>query len=113
MAVGNALRFFDKNQSGARATAYTQRHIGLPPAAEARGKLIEKRDRHITFGSNVGAMQTFLLISTGNMRHSQNGTPDYGHEHREELINVKIAPANVAGEEGTRRLMQLFRVWCA
>src|SRR5512139_4068072 len=32
-------------------------------------------------------------------------------EHREDLINMKMAPANVAGEEGTRRLMQLIRVW--
>ena len=35
------------------------------------------------------------------------------HEHREDLINMKMAPGNVAGEEGTRRLMQLIRVWCA
>ena len=34
------------------------------------------------------------------------------HEHREDLINMKMAPANVA-EKGTRRLMQLIRVWCA
>lgn len=34
-------------------------------------------------------------------------------EHREDLINMKMAPANVAGEEGTRRLMQLIRVWCS
>jgi pyruvate formate-lyase/glycerol dehydratase family glycyl radical enzyme len=34
-------------------------------------------------------------------------------EHREDLINMKMAPANVAGEEGTRRLMQLARVWCS
>jgi formate C-acetyltransferase len=27
------------------------------------------------------------------------------------LINVKISPANVAGEEGTTRLMQLIRTW--
>src|SRR5512139_260545 len=33
-------------------------------------------------------------------------------EHREDLLNMKMAPANVAGEEGTRRLMQLMRVWC-
>ena len=34
-------------------------------------------------------------------------------EHREDLLNMKMAPANVAGEEGTRRLMQLVRVWSA
>jgi len=34
-------------------------------------------------------------------------------EHREDLINMKMAPANVAGEDGTRRLMQLVRVWCS
>lgn len=32
-------------------------------------------------------------------------------EHREDLLNMKISPANVAGEEGTRRLMQLIRAW--
>lgn len=32
-------------------------------------------------------------------------------EHREDLINMKMSPASVAGEEGTRRLMQLIRVW--
>ncbi|HYB37133.1 MAG TPA: pyruvate formate lyase family protein [Mycobacterium sp.] len=32
--------------------------------------------------------------------------------HREDLINMKVAPSTVAGEAGTRRLMQLFRVWC-
>ena len=34
-------------------------------------------------------------------------------EHREDLLNMKISPANVAGEEGTRRLMQLIRAWSA
>jgi pyruvate formate-lyase/glycerol dehydratase family glycyl radical enzyme len=29
-----------------------------------------------------------------------------------ELINMKFAPGNVAGEEGTRRLMQIIRTWC-
>lgn len=33
--------------------------------------------------------------------------------HREDLINMKMSPANVAGEDGTRRLMQLIRVWWA
>jgi pyruvate-formate lyase len=33
--------------------------------------------------------------------------------HREDLMNMKMAPGNVAGEAGTRRLMQLIRVWCA
>ena len=32
--------------------------------------------------------------------------------HREDLINMKMSPANVAGEDGTRRFMQLVRVWC-
>ena len=34
--------------------------------------------------------------------------------HREkggDLINLKFNPANVAGEEGTRRLMQVIRIW--
>ena len=25
---------------------------------------------------------------------------------------MKMSPANVAGDDGTRRLMQLIRVWC-
>ena len=29
-----------------------------------------------------------------------------------DLINMKFSPANVAGEEGTRRLMQIIRTWC-
>ena len=28
------------------------------------------------------------------------------------LINMKFAPANLAGEAGTRRLMQILRTWC-
>jgi formate C-acetyltransferase len=28
-----------------------------------------------------------------------------------DLINLKFSPANVAGEEGTRRLMQIIRTW--
>jgi formate C-acetyltransferase len=29
-----------------------------------------------------------------------------------DLINMKFSPANVVGEDGTRRLMQLVRTWC-
>jgi pyruvate formate-lyase/glycerol dehydratase family glycyl radical enzyme len=29
-----------------------------------------------------------------------------------DLMNLKFSPANVAGEEGTRRLMQVIRTWC-
>ena len=29
-----------------------------------------------------------------------------------DLINLKFSPANVAGEDGTRRLMQMIRTWC-
>jgi formate C-acetyltransferase len=29
------------------------------------------------------------------------------------LINMKFAPANIAGEAGTRRLMQIIRHWCS
>ncbi len=29
-----------------------------------------------------------------------------------DLINMKFSPQNVAGEEGTRRLMQIIRTWC-
>ena len=30
-----------------------------------------------------------------------------------DLINLKFNPANVAGEDGTRRLMQVIRTWCS
>ena len=33
-------------------------------------------------------------------------------EKEGDLINLKFSPANVAGEEGTRRLMQIIRTWC-
>ena len=33
-------------------------------------------------------------------------------EKSADLINMKFSPANVAGEEGTRRLMQIIRTWC-
>jgi formate C-acetyltransferase len=29
-----------------------------------------------------------------------------------DLMNLKFSPANLAGEEGTQRLMQLIRTWC-
>lgn len=29
------------------------------------------------------------------------------------MINLKFSPGNVAGEEGTRRLMQIIRTWCS
>jgi formate C-acetyltransferase len=28
------------------------------------------------------------------------------------MINMKFSPANLAGEAGTRRLMQVIRTWC-
>jgi formate C-acetyltransferase len=30
-----------------------------------------------------------------------------------DLMNIKFSPANVAGEDGTRRLMQVIRSWSA
>ena len=33
-------------------------------------------------------------------------------EKEGDLINLKFSPATVAGEEGTRRLMQIVRTWC-
>ena len=48
-------------------------------------------------------------VSLGSMRRA---TCRLYNTHREDLINMKMAPGNVAGEAGTRRLMQLMRVWC-
>lgn len=36
----------------------------------------------------------------------------YAKDKGPDLINMKFAPGNVAGEEGTRRLMQIIRTWC-
>lgn len=38
----------------------------------------------------------------------------FGYKERSaELINMKFSPANVAGPEGTRRLVSFIRSWCA
>ena len=48
---------------------------------------------------------TVALTSIANAR-------DRGfREKAGDLINLKFSPANVAGEEGTRRLMQIIRTW--
>ena len=33
-------------------------------------------------------------------------------EKEGDLINLKFSPASVAGDQGTRRLMQIIRTWC-
>jgi formate C-acetyltransferase len=48
---------------------------------------------------------TVALTSIANARH--RGFREKGGD----LINMKFSPANVAGEEGTRRLMQIIRTW--
>src|SRR5512136_49847 len=43
-------------------------------------KALPPETRHITWGSdpkNVGTTQTFVLVSTSTMRHSQNWVPDF------------------------------------
>ena len=35
------------------------------------------------------------------------------YEAAADLINMKFTPQTVAGEEGTRRLMQIIRHWCS
>jgi len=40
-----------------------------------------------------------------------NGRDRSFREKAGDLINLKFSPANVAGEEGTRRLMQIIRTW--
>ena len=48
---------------------------------------------------------TVALVSIANAR--DRGFREKGGD----LINLKFSPANVAGEEGTRRLMQVIRTW--
>ena len=43
---------------------------------------------------------------------TRTGSSSAYKTHREDLINIKVAPSTVAGEAGTRRLIQLFRLWC-
>lgn len=49
-------------------------------------------------------------VSVMSMAHA-TGTAckEKGHN----LINMKFSPANLAGEAGTRRLMQIIRTWCS
>ncbi len=47
-------------------------------------------------------------VSLTSMAHAR----DISHREKGgDLINLKFNPANVAGEEGTRRLMQIVRTW--
>jgi formate C-acetyltransferase len=49
-------------------------------------------------------------VSLTSIAHAHN------YSYREkggDLINLKFSPANLAGEEGTRRLMQIIRTWCS
>jgi pyruvate-formate lyase len=48
---------------------------------------------------------TVSLASMANARNTSF------KEKGPDLINMKFSPATVAGEEGTRRLMQLIRTW--
>ena len=48
---------------------------------------------------------TVALVSMANARNRSF------REKGGDLINLKFSPANVAGEEGTRRLMQVIRTW--
>ena len=44
-------------------------------------KALPPETRHFTWGSdpeNVGTTQTFVIVSTSTMRHSQNWVPDFG-----------------------------------
>lgn len=47
-------------------------------------------------------------VTMTSMAHGRNTSYK---EKGGELINMKFAPGNVAGEEGTRRLMQVIRTW--
>lgn len=49
---------------------------------------------------------TVLLASAARARDRSY------REKGPDLMNLKFSPANVAGEEGTRRLMQIIRTWC-
>jgi formate C-acetyltransferase len=48
-------------------------------------------------------------VALGSMARARNLSY---REKGGDLINLKFSPAAVAGEEGTRRLMQLIRTWC-
>jgi len=49
-------------------------------------------------------------VALTSMAHARNISY---REKGGELINLKFNPANVAGEDGTRRLMQVIRTWCS
>lgn len=49
-------------------------------------------------------------VALTSMAHGRNTSY---REKGGELINMKFAPGNIAGEEGTRRMMQVIRTWCS
>ncbi len=49
-------------------------------------------------------------VALSSMAHAHNISY---REKGGDLINLKFSPANLAGEEGTRRLMQIIRTWCS
>lgn len=49
---------------------------------------------------------TAVLISNKRIKHEGN------MERAARLLNIKLSPSTLAGEEGTRRLMALIRTWC-
>ena len=85
---------------------------------------------HITFGHIVGATPNGRLAGTSlsdgaspsqgadfegptavllSSYHSKN----YDKLHRaSRLLNMKLSPKTVAGEAGTRKIMELIRTWC-
>lgn len=49
---------------------------------------------------------TAIMISNKNVKQSGN------KERAARLLNIKLSPSAVAGDEGTRRLVSFIRTWC-
>ena len=49
---------------------------------------------------------TAVLVSNKRIKHEGN------MERAARLLNIKLSPAAMAGEEGTRKLVSLIRTWC-
>ena len=85
---------------------------------------------HITFGNVIGATPNGRTAGTSL---SDGASPSQGADHEgptavllssyhsknydmlhraSRLLNIKLSPKSVAGEEGTRKIVDLIRTWC-
>jgi len=80
--------------------------VGATPNGRHAGEFLSEG-----ISASHGADQKGPTVALGSMARARAG--GWGNIKGPDLINMKFSPANVAGEEGTRRLMQMIRTWSA